>query len=308
MIRFACGLTADVLTILEFVYDFVIQKLRHRDCNREEMAFLKSLFQEVPKEVAVDPFHNKFMNYLEDNSNNKDIFVPSKYYMFRNLNNTCEGIKFHTDESSESNTKQFAECMVTAGGDKRLYETVRVMRKIQKHHQIQVNRLDIYDVECSPANSVCDDSVKLLFKIGFSDGFIEQCCNVVRKDVENNVTMTVLKEMLIDNDWKNTTVDKHVDFVIELLKRKYETICESLRMNRTGFTKLIQETIKISKDIKLLTMQTKVLSPVAYKHIVNQLHGCDQLEKLNLSETVGVPDELSECIAHMTSLKSLDME
>ena len=130
MIRFACGLTADVLAILEFVYYLVIQKLRHRDCNREEMAFLKSLLQEVPKEVATDPFHNKFMNYLEDNSNNKDIFVPSKYYMFRNLSNTCEGIKFHTDESSESNIKQSAECMVTAGGDKRLYETMRVMRKI----------------------------------------------------------------------------------------------------------------------------------------------------------------------------------
>ena len=308
VIRFACGLTAESLAVLEFVYDVLIQKLLNKNCNREDIAFLNSLLKEVPEEVALDIFHNRFLNVLEYSDNDKDIFIPSRYYMFRNLRNTCECIRFHIAEPTEPGRALSAEGMLVAGSNERLYEIMTVIRKVCRYQQICINWLDIYDVECSPEDSVCDDSVKLLFKTCLTTSFLQQCTNlIVQKQDENNVTAKVLREMM-DDGWKNIGVENHITFMTELLTRKYQAICEMVHMDRGGLTKLILDTITISKNIKVLTMQTKVLSPAAYRHIVHQLYGCEKLEKLNLSETVGVPEELCRCVAEMKSLTKLDME
>ena len=65
VIRFACGLTTESQSVLEFVYDNVQKKLMESENIDDGLAgFLDSLWQEVPDKNISDPLHNRFINLI----------------------------------------------------------------------------------------------------------------------------------------------------------------------------------------------------------------------------------------------------
>ena len=93
------------------------------------------------------------------------------------------------------------------------------------------------------------------------------------------------------------------EFMTEMIQRKFEIATEGDKSDN----RLLFDTVRIGKNIRYLRMTDCVLSPLMYKHIVQPLLGCNKLENLFLMGTVGLPEELGECIAEMTSLTKLDM-
>ena len=295
--RFACGLTAETQTMLKFVYDSAWQDILEIGLFISGSEFLKSLWGEVSPEEKIDPHHNKYFNDITDWNRDQEIFVPSRHYVLRNIEGTFMTRKVHVDKSSHPSETPPADSVVEMEGNDNL---LRILRTINRHQQVLMSWILFADIGSSGDEPIIDDSVDSLLEASLRGNFTQQCSEIIKKD-DDEIVVKILKEML-DNENKDVEGDAAVQFVMQLIRCKYEKVSEN---NNEEVTKLILDTVKISNNIRRLKITECVIPPTAYKHIVSQLHGCAQLEILDLGYTIGVPEELGHCISQMTSLRML---
>ena len=205
-------------------------------------------------------------------------------------------MKLNIDEPND--TKSTAGCAIDAEGYDELLQTLKIIQQISKYQQVLISKLDIGDVHTT--EPIVDDTMKSLIEASVTGNFSHKCSEIIQSEDEGT-TVQVLKEML---ETKEIEDHEAFEFMTELIKCKYEVATEDLTMENN---RLIIDTVKISKNIRYLNMTECLLSPSIYKHIVQQLHGCEKLEELDLHGAVGLPEEWGQCIAEMTSLTKLNM-
>ena len=94
IIRFACGLTADSLSVLEHAYDVAVREnLNNGGMLKNgyfELSEFYELWAEISPEKHVVTTHNEFVNVMDVKTLKifgweKEIQIPSRYYVFKNL-------------------------------------------------------------------------------------------------------------------------------------------------------------------------------------------------------------------------------
>ena len=129
--------------------------------------------------------------------------------------------------------------------------------------------------------------------------FVEaQCCLcATSKDSLNNI-LEVLQEL-----------QKHVKVITTCLIIEESASVETQTMNTTEIDReitLLKRAIKLSPETLTFCIKNCYLSQSAFKYIVQQLHGCYQLESLSLvSIRQMIPVNLGESVATMEALKIL---
>ena len=94
----------------------------------------------------IDPFHNKYINVIGSKEDGEKICVLSQYYHFKDLEVTCDALKFHFDEARDSSESvPTAECVIHAfNDDHQLLETLKAIKEISKFQQIFVSGLNTF--------------------------------------------------------------------------------------------------------------------------------------------------------------------
>ena len=102
--------------------------------------------------------------------------------------------------------------------------------------------------------------------------------------------------------------------VLSLLKyiKKYQpVVLDELRMEYmtpdTSEAQLKLEVVELNKNITCLRISDCVFPASIWEHLVQQLHGCDKLEQLDLRDTKTVPIRIYQLLSTMTSLKDVNM-
>ena len=140
VVRFACVLTAETETVLEFVYETLIQHHIKPEMDILE-SFLEPLCEELSKLASIKPLNNKYMNYVTNQHN--QIFIPSKYFVFNLDSEFPSGgtVTYHIDESllSRTGTTLSADCEIISF--RKLPETFRMMGQIEKHVKLLICKI-----------------------------------------------------------------------------------------------------------------------------------------------------------------------
>ena len=116
-----------------------------------------------------------------------------------------------------------------------------------------------------------------------------------------------------DNQWRSTKqliqeIKQYQSIcTVDLYKQGADSTSEFLCSNDTLTGEIddcFGEAIKISKNVKSFALRRGSI-PIS---VTQKLHDCQNLEKLHLSNTTGLPAKLGDSIATMTSIKELQMQ
>ncbi len=143
VLTFACGLTAEKGTVLEFVYDAALARTADpRDCKE----FLRTVWGEMPSASNVDPLRNKYLNFVdarEPRVGSSPIIVPSKSFIFGVLSlqdpAVAENILLKKDPSVA--VTEPAECRILGGGN--CFPALQLMRRISEFQELVISRLEV---------------------------------------------------------------------------------------------------------------------------------------------------------------------
>ena len=153
IIRFACGITVEKLTVLDFVYGTL--KNTFISYEEDDENFLKSLCQEVSDTVSIDPFHNKYMHYIGTKSNG-DNFTPNSFYVF-DLDGDYTVNLSQVKVAMESSAHGSAECVIKAKENETLNNVLTVLEEMRKYQPITVRELDLYHIDTRDDEDDSDD-------------------------------------------------------------------------------------------------------------------------------------------------------
>ena len=143
MILFACGLTAEKHTILEFVYDTLKQNFIRHD-TKETRYFLSTLCKEVSEAVEINPFGNKHINYVTV-SRRLD-FVPSRFYVFHSGYGQNLPIRQDIRRNAFGGIPT-AQCTIVAKSTDMFVRIMTVLRYIKQHQIVFIHALHLKNVE-----------------------------------------------------------------------------------------------------------------------------------------------------------------
>ena len=139
LIQFACGISADKQSMLEFVYDTLHNTFI--SFEEDDKEFLKLICQEALTH-EMDPVHNKYI-YSIDDGFNMSKFVPSRLYLF-DLQKSCPLNKFQSALKAVRNLP--GECTISLTDNEEMWETLKVLKEMTKHQRINIRYLKLQDI------------------------------------------------------------------------------------------------------------------------------------------------------------------
>ena len=264
VIRFACGITDDKKSMLEFVFNTFLSTFVRFEFN--DRVFFGLLCDEV---FGVDQIHPSCNEFIYDIYYYFDVskFVPSRLYLFENVI-ISEAIQFQSAMFEVSNFP--AECTVEVDNNDEMWEMLNFVKEITRFQQITVRYLKLEEINTKTADD-CETSS--------------------------------------DDSTSSSEAESTFQNLVRKVKGPFRMLQRTVKNRKTNdLGRLMINIFEISKNIRSVKIRFCKLSLPVYKHIAQQLHGCDKLTVLKLFGTKNIPTKLGKAVASMKSLEVVDLE
>ena len=137
MIRFACGITEDKKSMLEFVFNTLLSTFV--GFEEDDKEFFKLLCGEVYAINKIDPEHNKYICLIDDDFDLSK-FVPSRLYLFENFEASAAS-RFQFAMPNACNLS--AECTIEVDFNEEMWDTLNIFKEITRFQQLTLRYLKL---------------------------------------------------------------------------------------------------------------------------------------------------------------------
>ena len=313
VIRFACGISSDNQHVLDFAYETLLLSLVSDDLDRDDVEeLMKSLCHEVSGREPTRVLNNEYINYVEEGC---DIFVPSRFYVF---DSDSEGVKLQVNQGFPAACEK-AECIVNVNGSRKFLNVMKTIEEIYKYQEVEISSLNLDGVNLNHK----EETRRLLLDIvhathegvDYEHGFKEILRDLINTTYQADTSNSnehfagILLDMWLpaESTGANSNVNQVVDLLVQTLAEESSKI-EKIRG-------LVSGSLKLSRRAKMLRLLKCKLDSHDFLHLAEQLHGCEEMEKLHFTDTsvctsddLPVDGELGRALSTLSSLKNVVMK
>ena len=272
----ACG-QKEAKKKLDFIYKKLIEYIMEQTelsnhMVESEVTFLKSLLRETPDNIKMDPFHNKYINYVT--KSDAVVFIPSQIYMIGPGIDKHDLVKYEINQRLLTEDIGPAECLMKLE-DENANEMLRVLLQIKQYQEVFISTLEWKHVTL---------------------GLIDNDDDLTRK------ALAISKNCTSISTWDCTIGITQYEYIVQQLKD-----CPKLQKLDLGrcYKLDIGKAVAAAISLKDLYFYNCTILPSVGQTIAEQLQKHSRLERLHLNRTRGIPEEIGEAVAGMNSLKQL---
>ena len=283
VIKHAFALAGNMEGLLEFVYtllsEFILKQTEISKQMLDSHAFfLKSIMEEVPGGISIDPLHNKYINYITQGD--IKIFIPSKLYMFGPAACMQGRINYVKGNSPTPGAMLQAECVMQLGSRHKGHveyatDVLKTMQHIKETtgQQISIAHLDWKNV------------------------FLENEVHILQLARQ---TLKISRNLTSICMWACKVPQSVYERIVSQLQH-----CSNLkRLDLSNCQSMdISKAIAASKSLSDVYLYDSELSQEAYRSISMELQKHNFVQRLHLNRTKGIPAEMANAIKGMKSLQ-----
>ena len=281
VIRFACGITAEKQSILDFVYNTLQNDFIY--IEDDDVGFLESLCNEVSEEVTIDYKHNNYFYCIVDNFDVAN-FRPSRFYMISIENAPIEltAIKL----AMLGKNCPSAECAIVGGGEKfSLCNGLKVLKEMKKCQTITTSSFFLNEIDTRDYESDQD--------VSDSEGYypFRNIVKAIKDKKINDLGRLIINKL---------TIDKNIRFLVITSSKLSSAVFNHIAAQLNGCDKLKDLVISSSEGVSaklggsissMKVLQTVNLSGCRMTSSVSRavlkgLSHCSQLVVVILDENI----------------------
>ena len=269
MIRFACGITAEKQSILDFVYNTLQNYFIYIEDDDE--GFLESLSNEVSEEVTIDHEHNNYFYSIDDDFDVTN-FTPSRFYTIALENASIEPTAIKLAMLGKSCPS--AECTIVGGVEEfSLFNGLKVLKEMKKYQTITTSSFILNEIDTRDHESDED--------LADSEGY-HPFRNIAK--AINDWKINDLGRLIIDG----LTIDKNIKSLAIGNSKLSSAVFNHIATQLNGCDKLRDLVISSTEGVSV-KLGGSILSMKALQTV--DLSGC----RMTLSVSRAVLEGLSHC-------------
>lgn len=287
VIRFACGISNEKESMLEFVFNALLSTFVHLE--KDDKEFIQLLCDEVFAEYKIDPVHNRYI-YSINNDFDLSKFVPSRLYLFENFEASVAS-RFQSTMPRACNLS--AEYTIQVDDNEAMWETLKVVKEMTRFQQLTVRYLRLEYIDASGDENPFQNLVRKA-----SSPF-----RILKETVKNQKTKD-LGKLIIDV----LKISENIRYVeisdCKLSSPVYNHVADQLcvcdklvELNLSGTRNIptkLGRAIASMKFLEVVNLYYCHMTPHVSRAILTGLSHCKYLKEIRLDD-----NRLTNCLGHI---------